>query len=182
MTLPHARDRLDDSTPARLDHSKGGGGIEGHFPLRTPEDQIDSPIVGHWVFGSLGHWSPEALDPWIPGSVEPWILGSLDLWITGSLDLWIIGALEHWIPGSLNPWIRESLSPDRSGAATTIETNAAVVHDEYSLESTGHQLLELYHSILTSGRDDPITPPGDGTRVLETFLDPSRLHPIRLES
>ena len=81
-----------------------------------------------------------------------------------------------------NPWIRESLSPDRPGAATTIEKNAAVVRTEYSLESTGHRLLELYHSILTSDRDDPITPPGDGTRVLETFLDPARLHPIRLES
>ncbi len=78
----------------------------------------------------------------------------------------------------LNPWI--SNSPALTDASP-ISTNAAAVRNGYSVEIAGKRLRTIYNAVLTSGASS-IEAPKAGHRLLDSFLELSRLHPIRLES
>jgi hypothetical protein len=79
----------------------------------------------------------------------------------------------------INPWIAHAL---QDGDAALIGRNAAVVRAQYSLASCGTRLLEIYRQVVSSNRDSLLQPLKHGARILECFLDPSRFHPVRVES
>ena len=81
-----------------------------------------------------------------------------------------------------NPCIAAALSQDPASQVDLVASNARAVERTYSLGPRGEALLELYRLVDTALRDEPIEPLEHGERILERFLDPTRLRPIRLDS
>ena len=63
-----------------------------------------------------------------------------------------------------------------------LERNAELVRSGYSLASCGRRLLKIYRSVADSGRGDGLKPPPRGDRILGSFLELPRFHPLRVES
>lgn len=63
-----------------------------------------------------------------------------------------------------------------------VASNAKAARNFYSVEPRGRQLLELYRRLAATPRDAPIEPLVAGERILERFLHPSRVRPIRFET
>ena len=81
-----------------------------------------------------------------------------------------------------NPWIDAALSSDDQDTEAHLKENAQVVRTSYSLEVSGQRLSSLYRTVVASPTDQPVEPPSGGQSILDAFLHPARLHPIRLET
>ena len=79
-----------------------------------------------------------------------------------------------------NPKIGRALI-DPLSTARRNEPNAEVVRSSYSLDSSGRRLLEIYDQVVQSQASQQIDPPSRPERILDAFLDVSRIQPIRLE-
>ena len=77
-----------------------------------------------------------------------------------------------------NAWIQDALRPS-SADEQIINHNASVIEERFSLEGTGQRLLQLYRQILDGPADCIVTPADDTKAVLDAFLDPHYLYPIR---
>ncbi len=80
-----------------------------------------------------------------------------------------------------NPAVADEFAMDDIDAGALVGRNAHAIRDGYSLEVSGRRLRELYGSVMASECDEDIRPLPHGERILDSFLDISRLHPIRLE-
>ena len=78
-----------------------------------------------------------------------------------------------------NSWIKQAL---RDIDSSLIDRNAEIVRTQYSLESCGGRLLDIYRQTVSSDRETELQPLRNRERILNRFLDPSRFHPIRVES
>ncbi len=74
-----------------------------------------------------------------------------------------------------NPWIRRA----SDSATATVERNAEVVRNAYSLEVCASRLERIYHGLGAASRSCEIEPAADSNTVLDAFLDLKRFHPIR---
>ena len=70
----------------------------------------------------------------------------------------------------------------RESDEALIEKNATVVKSSYSLKVSGERLLGVYRQVFSSSRSSKISGPPNGDRILSSFLQLSRLHPIRMET
>ncbi len=80
-----------------------------------------------------------------------------------------------------NPELAESLATHRDTAADQVRCQASRVAQEYSLEISGERLLELYRTVARSPQTDVGALP-HAEVILQRYLDPMRLHLIRLET
>ena len=80
-----------------------------------------------------------------------------------------------------NPQVSRALGVTRDTAAEFVSSQAARVAQEYSLEVSGHRLLGLYRKLADCPLGD-LTYLPRGQLILERYLDPQRLHLIRLET
>ena len=81
----------------------------------------------------------------------------------------------------VNPAVDEALAWDRSHASGTIEHNARIIRDQYSFRAFGERLFALYAEIVRSPLDTSLQPLAGSAAILHQYLDPSRLHLIRVE-
>ncbi|MBD3674600.1 MAG: hypothetical protein HUJ26_13845 [Planctomycetaceae bacterium] len=81
---------------------------------------------------------------------------------------------------ALNPVMQSVLKDDRIAQQMAIDTNAETVLDEFSLESTGRTLHNIYQSLLEvePGALDAAESPG---AVRDGFLKLTRFQPLRVE-
>ena len=79
----------------------------------------------------------------------------------------------------LNPGLRNAINPEAD--ETIIAENADVVRKIYSLKASGAKLKQLYDCVMESDVEAEIQPLTHGGRILNTFLDVTRLHPVRFE-
>lgn len=82
----------------------------------------------------------------------------------------------------LNPWIADALSLDEAASAPVIESNAKAVRDCYSFEVSGRRLYGIYKSVGAEDCSNCLESLTHGECILDSFLDLSRFHPIRVES
>jgi glycosyltransferase involved in cell wall biosynthesis len=78
------------------------------------------------------------------------------------------------------PGIAEGLSaraPDRA----LIDHNVQVVRQHYSLERCGTRLLDLYERVGAEGTGGRLEPLAGADRILSSFLELSKFHPLRVE-
>ena len=101
--------------------------------------------------------------------------------------------VHHWFPVQgdtrradelieLNRWIKTALLPSDPDLVGVVARNAKAVRASYSLEVSAKRLCKLYQTVAASGVESRVKPLPAGTAILETFLQPARLHPIRLET
>ena len=81
----------------------------------------------------------------------------------------------------LNPWIEGALMANRDSASDVIQRNAMAVQDGFSLEVSGRRLHSLYQLIRRSPVEDHTFGLQRDDSILDSFLDLTRLQPIRLE-
>ena len=81
---------------------------------------------------------------------------------------------------ALNPQLQKAFIDDPHDS--TIDHNAEVVRNNYSLEGCGVRLRRLYEMILGGKVSTVLQPLPDADRILDAFLDLSRLHPVRFEN
>ena len=81
----------------------------------------------------------------------------------------------------LNPTIEKALTMDQEDRTGSVEKNAEVIRRNYSLKVSGRRLHNLYRQVLGSPRNQSPVAPDMGAHILDSFLDLSRLQPIRLE-
>ena len=81
---------------------------------------------------------------------------------------------------SRNAWIEEALRPDEADAEV-IRHNTEVIEEDFSIEGTGRNLMRLYQQILDRPTDREVSPLANTAAVLDAFLDPNYLYPIRFE-
>jgi hypothetical protein len=79
----------------------------------------------------------------------------------------------------LNPQLRAILRTDLGELVTH---NAGAVRENFSLESAGRRLRQLYRTVFSSPKTDRLEPPKEGMNVLRAFLSLSRLQPLRIET
>ena len=79
----------------------------------------------------------------------------------------------------LNPGIATALSSNSD--AELVDQNASIVRTEYSVAGAGQQLSRVYRAVADSAVDTRLRASADGARVLDAFLDPAQLYPIRFE-
>ncbi len=80
----------------------------------------------------------------------------------------------------LNPRIADSFALESEAMAGTIAENAAAVGQHFSAASCGRHLMDIYERVVSSQRSDTLQPLSEGSAVLDSFLDITRLNPIRL--
>ena len=81
-----------------------------------------------------------------------------------------------------NNKLKDALEMSRECIQPLVQCNQAVVRQAYSLEAAGRQLVELYRAVLAdNSQDNEIESLPHGDLILKSFLDVSRLQPIRLE-
>ena len=81
---------------------------------------------------------------------------------------------------ALNPELQNTLFDDPHDS--TIDHNAEVVRNNYSLEGCGVRLRRLYEMILDGKVSADLQPLPNADRILDAFLDLSRLHSVRFEN
>ena len=81
----------------------------------------------------------------------------------------------------LNPTLDSALTMAQDDMAATVENNAGVIRKHFSLGVSGQRLHNLYRQVLASPRNEAPEAPERGFHILDSFLDLSRLQPIRLE-
>ncbi len=80
----------------------------------------------------------------------------------------------------LNTWLPAALTVNRSLVADQLDSQAGRVEQEYSLERAGQRLGEIYRTLAESPRSD-VHALEHGEKILMRYLEPMRLHLIRLE-
>jgi hypothetical protein len=75
----------------------------------------------------------------------------------------------------LNPVLRRSTEVD----AQTIARNKQVIEKTYAIEPSGHRLLAIFQALLTAERSQPVSSLAHGQEILDSFLDLTRVRPIR---
>ena len=90
---------------------------------------------------------------------------------------------EHLL--ELNPRLRLSFGDtDKLTDELTkkiINANSEVVRQNYSLEALGQRLSEVYNTVWNSPPDAKIVSPANGQKILHSFLQIDRLHPVRVQ-
>lgn len=83
---------------------------------------------------------------------------------------------------SLNPQVRaiDEIAP--ADLERTLKNNRAVIAGSFSLEVIGKQLLGLYQEVLASVPGSVECDPATASAVLDCFVHPDQLFPIRLDS
>ncbi len=81
----------------------------------------------------------------------------------------------------INPAVERAMRMG-SGDTLLIESNAKIVRRDYSLNRIGKQLINLYQRLAASPRDRALHTLKHGSRILESFLELSRFHMLRVES
>ncbi|MGI9427897.1 MAG: hypothetical protein ACR2NM_04525 [Bythopirellula sp.] len=82
----------------------------------------------------------------------------------------------------LNPVVGKLDQFSDDELATTLVNNRRVIAEHYSPAVVGEQLREIYQTLLSSVPGNVTRGPGIARAILERFVHPSRLFPIRLES
>ena len=82
----------------------------------------------------------------------------------------------------LNPQIATSLATIGTDPRGLVANNAEAVRENYSLRAAGRRLHAIYSTVCASRREDRLAPPRHGHRVLASFLDVTRLQPLRTET
>ncbi len=80
-----------------------------------------------------------------------------------------------------NAWAVDALQFPAAGDQL-IEQNAEAVRSGYSLNASGNRLWALYRQILAGPRENTIGSLPAPSKILDSFLAPARLHPLRLVS
>jgi glycosyltransferase involved in cell wall biosynthesis len=81
-----------------------------------------------------------------------------------------------------NNKLKHALEMSQDCIQELVQRNQSVVRQSYSLEATGRRLIELYGALLAdNSQDKEIESLPHGDLILKSFLDVSRLQPIRLE-
>ena len=80
----------------------------------------------------------------------------------------------------LNTWLPAALTVNRSLVADQLDSQAGRVEQEYSLERAGQRLGKIYRTLAESARSE-VHALEHGQKILMRYLDPVRLHLIRLE-
>ena len=78
-----------------------------------------------------------------------------------------------------NPVLKQAIAP--AGDDAVVRRNADAVIAHYSLEACGKRLLSLYDQVRQSETESELETLPFPERILSTFLDASRLHPVRFE-
>lgn len=81
---------------------------------------------------------------------------------------------------ALNPHLAAAQSISADSASDRIQSNAEVVRKSYSTAAIGKRLHAIYTAALASPAAEPVAL-ADGSAVLDFFLHPERLSPVRLE-
>ncbi len=79
-----------------------------------------------------------------------------------------------------NPWLRPALA-DQPADGPLVQHNAHIVRERYSLASCGRRLWSLLEQLAAVPRDGKLEPLRHGSRVLSSFLDVARFHPLRTD-
>jgi glycosyltransferase involved in cell wall biosynthesis len=79
----------------------------------------------------------------------------------------------------LNPKLLNAINPEAD--EMTIADNADVVRKIYSLEASGKRLKQLYDCVMESDVETDVQTLAHPDRILNTFLDVTRLYPVRFE-
>ena len=82
----------------------------------------------------------------------------------------------------LNPVVGKLAALSNDGLAAELAHNRQVIAQHYSPTVVGELLREIYQSLLSSARGDVTRRPTIAQGILDQFVHPSRLYPIRLES
>ena len=81
----------------------------------------------------------------------------------------------------LNPIIEQLESDDWTSEARNAQ-NRYAIEQHYSFEVIGEKLLDVYHQISTCPSQPVQCQPQIARKILEQFVDPRRIFPIRIES
>lgn len=81
-----------------------------------------------------------------------------------------------------NPNLLDSLSVKTEDRLSQIDSNAAVVQSVYSEENLGKRLAEVYEAVWNSNSDSTITSLKEGDTILNHFVTPQTILPVRTES
>lgn len=79
-----------------------------------------------------------------------------------------------------NPGLRDTLASQDNSLAAEVSRNSDLVRSEYSLEVSGRQLSKVYRSVMESPRTPPRAELVHGDRILNSFLNLRRFHPVRV--
>jgi hypothetical protein len=82
----------------------------------------------------------------------------------------------------LNPQLTRSPALLATDLGELVTSNAGAVRENFSLESAGRRLHQLYRTVSASPKTDRLDPPKEGMNVLRAFLSLSRLQPLRIET
>lgn len=83
---------------------------------------------------------------------------------------------------AVNPWFSQVVEMKQTESVRIAHRNAKVVRDRYCPAKLGHQLDGIYRTLLAAPRDEPLSTLAVGDRILEAFLAPARLQPVRVET
>jgi hypothetical protein len=78
---------------------------------------------------------------------------------------------------TLNPTMRVSWLGD----AAALQAGAVAVRSRFGLLAAGRRLVQLYSTVVESQCETSVNPLPHAEQILQSFLRPTRLHPIRLE-
>ncbi|MCH2118622.1 MAG: hypothetical protein MK161_13075 [Pirellulales bacterium] len=177
------------------DFSAAGIGLEMLYnELRIPLLMVDQKMVRerlidtyHLVCASYNQppIEPVSLDRQLDQLMEE---GCIDFaFLDGALQEKVIRAVagstrltDNVLDANSNLNQTFQIDPDRT--AGMIDRYASVVRNQFSVDSAGKQLKQVYERVYDSPGSGNIEPLPQGQAILNSFLNIRRLHPIRLET